>query len=745
MGRYLRFAGVTVSVLISATFAASAPAAAGPPAGVRLNLEVLVLTDGGPTTAAIVDHLSAEGVPFHTVDLTAADRPVIDAAFLSDTIGEGDDAVTRGRYQAVVMPNANPFGNATELAAVADYERTFGVRQIDAYVWPDASVGLSAPTYAGPLDAITGTVTPAGAAGAFGYLRGPVPFEDIAPGLDESYGFLAQPAPGATFTPLLTSTAPNGTTGNVLMGEFTADGREHLVMTFSYNAEQQQFRLLAPGMVAWATGGVHLGQHRNFFAVHVDDVLLPDSRWSVAGNCTPGEDCPSAVTTPDIRMTPDDVSHAVTWQTQKQFTLDMVYNAGGSIEAVGDQPGGADPLTDALLAQRSQFRWTNHTLTHEWLGCLRATFIAPWTCETDPDGSGRWTGQATINGEIADNTAWGTAHDLPLDRSELVSGEHSGLKLTPQQPAHNPNLAPALAANGITWVAADNSRMPDQVAIGAARTVPRYPLNVFFNVATQAEQVDEYNWIYNSRADGGSGVCDDNPATVTCVPPLDPQTGYTGYIVPLEKRLTLSRILGNDPRPHFVHQSNLTEDRLIYPLLDSVLDGYRSLIADNSPIVNSRMSANGLELQRQSAWAAAVKAGTASAYLQDGRVVVTAPAGVHVPLTVPEGSHLTGPAGPVFGEAYAGARSAWTPVGADGTVTVTLPGFVPGPAVEPTPSTEPTVEPSAEPSAEPTPTEEPSAEPGTDPTPGPTTEPTEGPTPEPSAEPTPEEPPADQS
>jgi hypothetical protein len=60
MGRYLRFACVTVSVLISATFTAVAPVSAEPPAGVRLDLEVLVLKDGGPTTAAIADHLADE-------------------------------------------------------------------------------------------------------------------------------------------------------------------------------------------------------------------------------------------------------------------------------------------------------------------------------------------------------------------------------------------------------------------------------------------------------------------------------------------------------------------------------------------------------------------------------------------------------------------------------------------------------------------------------------------------------------
>ena len=35
------------------------------------------------------------------------------------------------------------------------------------------------------------------------------------------------------------------------------------------------------------TRGIHLGLQRNYFAVHVDDVLLPDSRWSATATAPP--------------------------------------------------------------------------------------------------------------------------------------------------------------------------------------------------------------------------------------------------------------------------------------------------------------------------------------------------------------------------------------------------------------------------------------------------------------------------
>jgi hypothetical protein len=657
MNRY-RLTTALSAALLAGTLGAAGPADAQAPPGVRVDLKVLVVTDGGPNTTAIADQLRTDGIPFDTVDLNRADRPVLRADLLADTAGPQ----LRAKYQAVVLPNSNPFTDPAEAAALFAYERQFGIRQVDAYLWPTPAVGLNYPAYSGQLDGTVGAATAAGLAGPFRYLRGAVPFEDNDPARWETYGFLSQPMT-ADFTPLVTTTSPDGSTPGVLVGELRADNREQLVMTFSANSAQQQFRLLAPGIVNWMTRGTHLGHHRNYLSVHVDDVLVGDNRWHVAGNCTPGEDCRNGETTTDIRMTPADVQRAVQWQADKNFTLDMVYNAAGSAEAEQNTPGGVDPLTAELTARKDAFRWTNHTYTHAFLGCAQDVGVVPWRCATNPDGSTRWTPEAAIRTEITTNRDWATRRGFPLDPAELVTGEHSGLKVLPQQPDHNPNLGPAVDGTGIGWLAADNSRMPEQIRVGAAYTVPRHPLNIFFNVATAAEEVDEYNWIYTSRALGGSGICDDNPATTTCITPLDPATGWTSMIVPQETRMALSRVLGNDPRPHFVHQSNLAEDRLLYPVLDGVLDTYRSLLNDNTPIVCERMSANGAALKRQAAWRSA--AAGVTAYIRDGVVTVEAPAGVQVPLTVPEGSHTAGNA---FGEPYAGERSAWITGGAVVTV-----------------------------------------------------------------------------
>jgi hypothetical protein len=689
MKRSIRTTALTVGALVVALGlpAGAAHAADTTP---RIDLRVLVVSDGGPSTDAIAAELDAAGTPYTEIDLTRADRPVIDAGFLADTA----DGRPRAKFQAVVLPNDNPFAaGSTEMAALAAYERTYAIPQVDAYTYARPEAGLHYPVhggYAGGVDGVRASVTSAGRAGPFGYLDGAVPFEDNDPAVGESYAYLSTPAPGADFTSYVDAPIPGRSARGSLVGEYRHDGRRELVVTFVYNQYQQQFRLLARGIVEWMTGGVHLGASRNYFAVHVDDVFAADDRWNTTLNCTPGDvDCTDPDATPDpIRMTPADVDHATAWQDSHDFTLDFAYNGAGSVDHRQDN-NGADALADKLIADRNRFRWINHTYSHPFLGCVQDTTTVPWTCSTHADGSTRWVSRTEISDEIATNRVWGQLAGLPLENDELVTGEHSGTKVLPQQSEDNPNLALALEDNDIAWLGSDNSREPVQRRVGTATTVPRYPMNVFYNAGRAAEQVDEYNWIYTSRAQGGSGVCEDNPATTTCLAaPLDTATGYAEHIVPLETRIALGHVLSNDPRPHFIHQSNLAEDRIAYPVLSGVLDGYGTLFADNTPVVNPRMKDIGTELRRRAAWQAALRAGEVSAYRIGVEVTVAAPDGLTVPATAPAGTTLAGAA---FGAPYAGQVSGWTP-SAGTPLSLTLPASAAAPAAgtaETAPATEP--------------------------------------------------------
>ncbi|MFJ3214841.1 hypothetical protein ACIPLC_02795 [Kitasatospora sp. NPDC086801] len=670
MGRATRrVAACAAAVLLASGLQTTLAHGATPP---RIDLTILVIDDGGPSVAAITAELKNQGTPYKVVNLNDTNRPVINSAFLSDTV----NGQPRGKYQGIVLPNENPFPNsAAEMTAIAGYEAAFGIRQIDAYTFASPAVGLNYavnPGYYGTLDGFQGATTTAGTSGPFGYLKGSVPFEDNDPTVSESYGYLATPLAtlpaGASFVPLVDAAIPSTTSRGSLVGEYTHDGRKELVVTFVYNQYQQQYRLLARGMVDWITQGVHLGYDRNYFAAHVDDVFLADDRWDTVLKCTPGDvTCPPG--TPDtanpIRMTPDDAQHLKQWQTANNFTLDMVFNGGGSEDWKADHQTAVDPTANQMIADQNNYRWVNHTYTHPYLGCVQDVTVVPWICTKDSSGKAVWTDQSTISGQIKDNFDWAAKNGLKVDPQALVTGEHSGLLTAPQETSDNPNLAPALAANGIKFTGSDASREPAQRAVGSSTlTVPRYPMNVFYNAGTAKEEADEYNWIYTSKANGGSGVCENNANSTCLSKPLDVNTGFQSYIVPLEARIDLGHVLSNDPRPHFIHQSNLSEDRILYPVLEKILGTYRSLHADNTPIVNLGEREIGLEFQRRAAWNSAVSSGQVTAYRVGDTVTVNAPAGVQVQATMPTGTSQKLVIGSTaFGSSYAGTLSGWVSPG----------------------------------------------------------------------------------
>ena len=160
-------------------------------------------------------------------------------------------------------------------------------------------------------------------------------------------------------------------------------------ISFGYNYYQLQYRYLAHGIVDWVTRGVHLGYWRNYLTVDYDDVFNADAEWSQAGKCTPGDTtCPAG--TPDtapIRMTPADVTYAVNWEAQHNFTIELLFNGGASARF---QVNGIDPLLTAFQPVASQFWWINHTYTHAWLGCIQDFTVNPWQCVADGSGNTEW-------------------------------------------------------------------------------------------------------------------------------------------------------------------------------------------------------------------------------------------------------------------------------------------------------------------------------------------------------------------
>jgi hypothetical protein len=338
-------------------------------------------------------------------------------------------------------------------------------------------------------------------------------------------------------------------------------------------------------------------------------------------------------------MTPADVDRAIAWQNANGLKLDMVYNGFGSVEA----GGAADPLTQKFLASKDQFPWINHTWSHPNLNTAS---------------------QGVIEDEIRQNITWAAQNGIPIDPSEVVTGEHSAVgnssTTIPSPIPQNPNLAPALTNTGIGWIASDNSREQNgaQRAIGPALTVPRYPSNIYYNVGTLAEQLDEYNHIYLPPSLGGVCVAS---ATNTCRTAPATQEEY----VASETNIMFSHLMLNDPRPHYAHQSNLAEEGTVYPILNAVIGRYKSWF--KAPLVQVTQKQAGLEIQRQALWKSARDANQVSAYLLDGQVHIQnrSSNSVEVPVT----------GVPSIGDVYGGIRSGWTTVAPNSELVRTASGL----------------------------------------------------------------------
>ena len=218
------------------------------------------------------------------------------------------------------------------------------------------------------------------------------------------------------------------------------------------------------------------------------------------------------------------------------------------------------------------------------------TLAQPGTAPTD-DGTN------PIALTITDSGAAGTPAAPPAA---------NGAALAPY--GQNPNYLAALDAAGITLRRhatrrrATRRRRPTSTSApypagatfieGTVQAVPRYPSNVYYNVSTQGQQLDEYNWIYVAPANGGG--CVPIAGVTTCR--TTPAT-WTEYVDERE-HVMFRHVMGNDPRPHFIHQSNLADYNpalpetdpdqggILYPVIDGLLARYEAAFdRTNAPLV----------------------------------------------------------------------------------------------------------------------------------------------------------------
>jgi hypothetical protein len=377
--------------------------------GQRLDAKVLLLSADGTEAgfAAWKYQLTREGVPFDAVVsyTGAAKTSTLTDARLADY---GDQ---HAKYEAVILATgdlghqvANANGTTSylsaltdaEWAALAKLEQTFGVRRLSDYTAPSPAHGLVAVGGVSQ-DGKTGTLTAAGKA-VFPYLKGPIPIPDDDPDLasSEAFGYAASPVDPQRWQTLVS--APGG--GSYLGISTYPDGREEMVMTVAANENQSHAQLLRHGMLNWVTRGVFLGYQRNYLELQVDDLFLGDDAWDPATHTTNYD--PAAAS----RMSAGDVTKAAQWSASRNLRIDFAFNGGGSA-LWQDQTGAtSDPLVGAIQANASAFGFVNHTFEHPNMDCSTAPFIAK---------------------QVNDNVAWAAAHGIPIDKAEVVTGEHSGL------------------------------------------------------------------------------------------------------------------------------------------------------------------------------------------------------------------------------------------------------------------------------------------------------------------------------
>ena len=130
----MRMALLVLITLLVALVGPGPAAAAGTP---RIDLRVLVLTDGSAWVEGIRQQLDAEGVPSTVVNLADPARPAITPDFLSGQLADG---TPHAKFDGVVVPGSGV--SADEQTVLADFEAQFGIRQVDAFTFPSAAVGL---------------------------------------------------------------------------------------------------------------------------------------------------------------------------------------------------------------------------------------------------------------------------------------------------------------------------------------------------------------------------------------------------------------------------------------------------------------------------------------------------------------------------------------------------------------------------------------------------------------------------
>ena len=527
----------------------------------RLRVLVLSATSNSETLTAIQSSLDYIGIPYDT--WVVADHP---GAWNAAVLAQGN----LGRYCAVLLADGQLIatGNtsaftAAEWQVLWDYTSAFRVREVAWYTYPVADYGFATDESLGNVT-VAATLTPTGLP-LFPYLNTANPITLAGGSVDA--GTVAAGA-----TAILQDSSARALGAHRLQ----ANGRETVALTFECNRDTRHHKLLAYGLINWATRGVFRGERRVYMGPQVDDVMIADLLRGGAS----------------FRLTATDWNAMTTWLTARQSTPQFAgfryyfpFNGEGK-DGYGVTP---DTLMPAIAATKDRFHWINHTFGHPLLDAVSYS---------------EGLAQLQLNQDTA--VALGLTS---YDRRNLVTPEISGLA--------NASFMQAAYDFGVRFMVSDASvagqgnPRPNVGYYHALQPgilmLPREALQIDVDCSTPAELVAGYNLA--------------NGTSLTYAEILDRESDGL-----------LDAMIEGSVNPWMFHQSNLRAYDGVHSLLSDVLDRTMTKYQGwcNLPVVCPPMQDLGATVAARMACDAA----PVDAYLVGGReVVLYSPRAVAVPLT----------------------------------------------------------------------------------------------------------------
>jgi hypothetical protein len=567
-------------------------------AGAVVDARVLVITADGsdPAAAAVESALTRLGTPFDVHDATHGTR------LTADQLASGN----HGHYNAVILDRgalltsggASAFTN-DEWQDLATYEATFGVRRAALYTLPDAGYGFASGTTTAS-GTVNGHCTPAGQT-IFADANCANPIAIVG-----AVVYTASPADAST-VPLLVDDGGHA----LAVTRSYPDGREALALTFSQVDGATHTTQLLYGVIRWASHGLFLGERHVYMGVQIDDLFLASLMYDGSGT---------------YRITDADLQSFFDWQQGwRQKAVTAGFRA--AFCANGAKATDGDPLTAKVQAIGAGFAYINHTWDHVDMTTMD---------------------YATAYNEFTQNDQRLMQLGLmPFNVVNAVTPDVSGLA--------NANVLSAAAAAGIKYLVSDTSQpnqnnpkynegYPDPLQ-PSILVIPRRPTDLYYNVSTPAQWVNEYNVRKSTTADY-NGIIDHVSSTLA------------GYMVHWD----------NDPL--MFHQADLRDygggHSILSDLLDAALDKYAALMT--VPVYSPTMDELGRRVAARDSYDAAGASATIAA---DGSVTI------HVAnnaTSVP----VTGLCTPTA-ESYAGDQIAYVDVMPGTDVTVTPSGCASAP------------------------------------------------------------------